>query len=474
MTKLPSQAKKSFLSNPWCWLSDVKHQKTLALLGGGLVVIVSGFWQVYTYLSGSGTFSPKPAQEITAADGGIAAGGDVTADVIQTGPGTLNYYSGISEERFQELSEELGVTKAALKSFFKILERNAVPPEDLDSTLRTIAKHYKELNENLATFTSDDPEVNNLKAQTREAIDLGDFERADALLMQAEAIEWGDFEHAAEALLTQAKEKGFQAMRQVQETGNQQLRYAAPSVLASALNTQGCLRLQHSAEQPLVKSKNLEYGDISEPEKEQIISIIKELENDLDYTLSPTVVFDAVDAIQAAPACPAEAGSGVIYIDADILHDISQSSEHALNLVLAHELAHILQFSTSKRFAKQVCDNNIQGITIKTIELLADMVSGHLMYTQFEINNPSELLLVISKLSDYRFSDVNHHGTANERMNAFSLGYTLAFNNLPIKMKKFLANQDVFLDVLGGPPAQLRSPRQVHDFYTTAMKELYK
>ena len=75
----------------------------------------------------------------------------------QIGPGTINITKGISEEKFQALSEELGVQKAALKSFFKILEQQEVPPEDLDNTLRTIAQRYKALNQKLATFTSEDP-----------------------------------------------------------------------------------------------------------------------------------------------------------------------------------------------------------------------------------------------------------------------------------------------------------------------------
>jgi hypothetical protein len=35
-----------------------------------------------------------------------------------------------------------GVTQSALATFFEILEQKQVPPEDLDSTLREIAKNY--------------------------------------------------------------------------------------------------------------------------------------------------------------------------------------------------------------------------------------------------------------------------------------------------------------------------------------------
>jgi hypothetical protein len=64
---------------------------------------------------------------------------------------TITY--GISEEQYGQLREKLGVTDAALKSFFKILEEQQVPPEDLDSKLREIANNYKKLRERLKVFT---------------------------------------------------------------------------------------------------------------------------------------------------------------------------------------------------------------------------------------------------------------------------------------------------------------------------------
>jgi hypothetical protein len=55
---------------------------------------------------------------------------------------------GISEERHERLAEELGVTRSALTSFFKILEQHQVPPEDLDYTLRKIARSYNGVSAN--------------------------------------------------------------------------------------------------------------------------------------------------------------------------------------------------------------------------------------------------------------------------------------------------------------------------------------
>jgi len=63
---------------------------------------------------------------------------------MQTGQGTDHITSihGISAEELTRVAKELGVTQSALATFCEILEQKQVPPEDLDSTLREIAKNY--------------------------------------------------------------------------------------------------------------------------------------------------------------------------------------------------------------------------------------------------------------------------------------------------------------------------------------------
>jgi hypothetical protein len=119
-------------------------------------------------------------------DVAITASGGGTA-VMQTGQGTVHITNihGISEEKYERLTEELGVTRTALESFFKILERQQVPREDLDSTLRDIVKHYKELQDKLHTFTSDEPAVRALKQKASNALDAGDFTQAEKVLNEA-------------------------------------------------------------------------------------------------------------------------------------------------------------------------------------------------------------------------------------------------------------------------------------------------
>jgi len=99
--------------------------------------------------------------------------------------GDVTIIYGISEEKFESLVSELGVTRVALKSFFNILEQQQVPLENLDSTLRDIAKRYKDLQGQLQALTSDDPAAEALKQSASIALDTGDFAQAERLLNEA-------------------------------------------------------------------------------------------------------------------------------------------------------------------------------------------------------------------------------------------------------------------------------------------------
>lgn len=115
---------------------------------------------------------------------------DIDIDGNPQGPINIeqgNEYNsyGISPERFGQLSEDLGVTKVALRNFFKITEKKQVLLYDLDNTLREIAKHYKELMAKVATLNSDDPQVAELITQAKQALDSGEFDQAEKLFNQA-------------------------------------------------------------------------------------------------------------------------------------------------------------------------------------------------------------------------------------------------------------------------------------------------
>ncbi|MCW5212465.1 hypothetical protein VU04_06110, partial [Desulfobulbus sp. TB] len=94
----------------------------------------------------------------------------------------VNNY-GIPYEEYRKLSSQLDVTETALANFFKILEEQQVPHSDLDAKLREIASHYKKLLRNWESVQSTDPQVVKMKAEARQAIDTGNYTKAERLLI---------------------------------------------------------------------------------------------------------------------------------------------------------------------------------------------------------------------------------------------------------------------------------------------------
>ncbi|MGB5834984.1 MAG: hypothetical protein WBG92_23780 [Thiohalocapsa sp.] len=198
----------------WGWLLKEEHRAALGFVGVGLAAVVAAGWAGFVHFD-EATTAAAPTVTVSADRGGVAVGGDVTATaeaggaaVVQTGPGTVNL-NMFSPSTMEEI-KRLGVTEAALLSFFKIMEQQQVPPKELDSTLREIAKRYKELEQQLAYFTSDDPEVVALKEAARKALEDGEFDRA-------------------EELLEAAKQKDIAAPRAIQEQARERLLSAAES-----------------------------------------------------------------------------------------------------------------------------------------------------------------------------------------------------------------------------------------------------
>ena len=93
---------------------------------------------------------------------------------------------GIPHQEYIRLAKELGVTENAVKNFFKIIEQKEVPKEDWDFTLRQIATRHKELQSRLKQFNLlVDPEIQELRLKAEEAINNGNYDRADIYLDKA-------------------------------------------------------------------------------------------------------------------------------------------------------------------------------------------------------------------------------------------------------------------------------------------------
>ncbi len=147
------------------WLDWLKQHKPWTWVFSGVGVALIGW--VFGWITKelpSTTESPPPSTS-TQAQHGVAGGGKITVGdggAVVGGDNIVTiYYGDVSEVH------------------------EAVPPEDLDSTFRTIAERFKALDEKLATFTSDDPEVKAPKKAARETLEQSEFDRAEELVNQA-------------------------------------------------------------------------------------------------------------------------------------------------------------------------------------------------------------------------------------------------------------------------------------------------
>ena len=70
----------------WSFLKAEENQKLLGLIGGGLVVLSTGFWAVYVHFYPAPEAKPSPPQkQIEAECGSVAIGGDVSGATITAG-----------------------------------------------------------------------------------------------------------------------------------------------------------------------------------------------------------------------------------------------------------------------------------------------------------------------------------------------------------------------------------------------------
>jgi tetratricopeptide (TPR) repeat protein len=134
--------------------------------------------------------SPGYTADVTA-EYGVAAGGDIRDSTISIGF-TPEQLHGLMREahasELRELSAKLAVTEAAVAGFFHILEQEQVSLELLPVKLAEIARRHKETLARMAALELADPKVQSLVDAARQAVEVGDYDRAEALLDQAEEL----------------------------------------------------------------------------------------------------------------------------------------------------------------------------------------------------------------------------------------------------------------------------------------------
>ncbi len=152
----------------------------------------------------------------------IQTKGDQSPAVNTQGNVTITY--GVPFEKYEQVRDECerlkveyGIKDAAFVSFFKILEQGSIPCAEWGAKLPEIAFRHKELLLRFEAVQSDDPQVRALKEQAGQAIENGDYDRADALLNQAK-----ERDRAAVATLkaSLAEQQAALEMRQLSEAAS--------------------------------------------------------------------------------------------------------------------------------------------------------------------------------------------------------------------------------------------------------------
>jgi hypothetical protein len=237
---------------------------------------------------------------------------------------------------------------------------------------------------------------------------------------------------------------------------------------ADSLRESGCLSgmLRDSAENPEFESA---FEPVSPDDQARVWKKVDALDRGLGLDLSPIVEVTPFGGIQARASCD---GLAAIQVGADLLGTLEGTTPRALDVVLAHELGHLLEYRASVDLVERVCAN--RPGPVKALELLADLVAGYAMHELFKVENANDLVVVIAELADYQFNDDEHHGTVAERMNAFNLGQMLAFSGRELAVDRFMKNQEAFLETLSGPRANGNSAAEIKRFYEEAMEGLYR
>lgn len=230
----------------------------------------------------------------------------------------------------------------------------------------------------------------------------------------------------------------------------------------------------------------LEANDRHGPATTALTSPIPAIFNDRAALLQRTLgigravpISDTTNAGIGRAVAPCEhSGSGEssarIETDTAALLAANSRSPMTVDLVLAHELSHVLQFSSDAEFQRKLCAGTLGDV--KIYELLADFGAGYALYKVGRRNAQLDFTNAVAELADYHLHSPFHHGMTTERINAFNMGQASAFFGREIRMDALMRNKEVFLKLLDGEnERQLKAaPTNYVDFARHALDEVYQ
>ena len=180
----------------WSWVSDPDYQRTLGFIGAGIAAAAIAGWTVYVHFSDKVT--PVAAPGVSASNGGIATGGDVTAKagpggtaIISTAPVTigipLEQYEADLKRREQEVREELARTHRVDTDKIALLEKELAAAEakrqNPEQALSDFNAKLAEASQALEKLKGDLPA--DQLADARQALSKGDTAAAEVLFTEA-------------------------------------------------------------------------------------------------------------------------------------------------------------------------------------------------------------------------------------------------------------------------------------------------
>ena len=157
------------------------------------------------------------------------------------------------------------------------------------------------------------------------------------------------------------------------------------------------------------------------------------------------------DGIQNAMATPeifpqTPGTDGTVLYQMDLLSDHLTSAHWGGSIVagvIAHEFAHIMQFSDPARYSRLLDHHG----TVKFLELHADFMAGYYMGTKFA-DKPQDLETLARKifeLGDNNFTSIGHHGTPEERHVALRAGFRYYLQHPQNDVTAALAEGEAFV-----------------------------
>jgi hypothetical protein len=221
--------------------------------------------------------------------------------------------------------------------------------------------------------------------------------------------------------------------------------FGAP--VTADVTADSCLRASLGVSGPaLPNSSRLLQGSLAES--------LEQLRRAMDITTQVILVGSSTAGVAVtSPPCSNTASAVyMISVNDALLIERERQLKGASIAILAHELGHVMQFSTNRQLVEDLCANRLQGV--KGLELMADFAAGYAVYkTQRSLIDQGNNFFVqtIASLSDYAFTNVQHHGTVTARMDAFGFGEAALLNGRPLDMVALMRNSATFMQRLAGP-----------------------